>query len=162
MKRTLLSPLAFALIVCLSSAPAFAKKPMLPKVGGGPAYSDEAFKPEGKKNWGRYSNPDQIGVAFDDDEKDSIRSYLRDEHHRKCPPGLAKKNVRCMPPGLSKKYMIGGLLPLKHQALPPELLVRLGPPPVGTFYAMVDRDVLIASEATKKILDAITLFSALE
>ncbi|MFA4995201.1 MAG: hypothetical protein WC521_07870 [Bdellovibrionales bacterium] len=160
MNRHILSLLAFSLIVCFAGTPAFAKKPHHP-VQPQAIHDNGVFEPEGRKNWGRHGD-DFDGVAFDDDERGAIRAYLSDEHHRKCPPGLAKKNKRCMPPGQSKKYEIGGMLPRQHSVPPRALLERLGPPPAGTFYSMVDRDVLIASEATKKILDAVTLFSAIQ
>ena len=39
-----------------------------------------------------------------------IRKYLTDNHHRRCPPGLAKKRNGCLPPGIAKKYAVGQVL----------------------------------------------------
>jgi len=74
-----------------------------------------------------------------------------------CPPGLAKKNNGCMPPGQAKKYSIGSPLPddVVFSELPKELLNVLGAPPKGKKYVQVDKDVLLITEGTKLVLDAI-------
>ena len=79
----------------------------------------------------------------------------------KCPSGLAKKQNGCLPPGQAKKYRIGDTLPDDHTDLPEDILTSLTPPD-GYFYAMVDKDVLLVSEASKKIIDAVTLLSAVK
>lgn len=73
-----------------------------------------------------------------------------------------KKNNGCLPPGLSEKYVVGDVMPPDYLPLPPVLLKRLAPPPQGTFYAIVDSDVVLVAEAGKKILDAVTLLSAVK
>lgn len=93
-----------------------------------------------------------------------IRNFLAQEYPVKlCPPGLAKKHNGCLPPGQAKKYRIGQPAPadLALIALPQDLLLRLHPP-AGYFYARVDQDVVLVAEASKKIIDAITLLSALQ
>lgn len=90
-----------------------------------------------------------------------IRDYIAQHYHSHCPPGLAKKHNGCMPPGQAKKYHIG-------QPLPPgiyipvsgSLLRMLSPAPQGYQYVQVDKDVLLMSEATKMVVDAVTLMSA--
>ncbi len=91
-----------------------------------------------------------------------IREYLSDHYAGSCPPGLAKKHNGCLPPGQAKKYSIGQPLPngIIYTPVPHDLLVRLRPVPAGYHYVMVDRDVLLIGEATKKVIDAITLLSA--
>jgi hypothetical protein len=91
-----------------------------------------------------------------------IKEYLGREHRKHCPPGLAKKNNGCLPPGIAKKYAIGERLPdgIALGSLPAELLKLLGPAPGGYMYARVDKDVLLIGEATKKVVDAVTLLSA--
>ncbi len=76
-----------------------------------------------------------------------------------CPPGLAKKNNGCMPPGLAKKYAIGSPLPddVVFSELPKALREALGPPSKGKKYVQVDKDVLLITEGTKIVLDAIGL-----
>lgn len=74
-----------------------------------------------------------------------------------CPPGLAKKNNGCMPPGQAKKYSIGHPLPddVPFSDLPEELRKALGVPPKGRKYVQVDQDVLLITEGTNLVLDAI-------
>lgn len=74
-----------------------------------------------------------------------------------CPPGLAKKNNGCLPPGQAKKWQMGQPLPrdVIFHALPPDLLGRLAPAPVGTRYVRVDNDILSISTLTGVVLDAV-------
>jgi Ni/Co efflux regulator RcnB len=91
-----------------------------------------------------------------------IEDYLEQHPGRKhCPPGLAKKHNGCLPPGQAKKYRIGERLPrdISWAPLPEQLLVRLNPPR-GYKYIQVDKDVLLIGEATKKVIDAVELLSA--
>ncbi len=103
-----------------------------------------------------------MNLRFDDSRRDAIRGYLREYERPHCPPGLAKKHNGCLPPGQAKHYRVGGFLPPDHGYVSETLLAHLGPPPAGTFYAVVDKDVLLVTEATKKILDAVTLLSAMQ
>lgn len=91
-----------------------------------------------------------------------IREYVADHYKSHCPPGLAKKHNGCLPPGQAKKYRVGHALPdtVEWREVPQPLLVRLHPVPAGYQYVMVDKDVLLISEASKKIIDAVTLLSA--
>ncbi|MBI2234821.1 MAG: RcnB family protein, partial [Micavibrio aeruginosavorus] len=43
-----------------------------------------------------------------------------------------------------------------------DLLDLLGPPPRGHQYVQVDKDVLLIGEASKKVIDAVTLLSAVD
>ena len=90
-----------------------------------------------------------------------IRDYLRTDSQRFCPPGLAKKNNGCLPPGQAKKYKVGQPLPpdLEVFNLPSALVEQLRPPR-GHYYAHVDNDVVLISAATKHVVDAVTLLSA--
>ena len=76
-----------------------------------------------------------------------------------CPPGLAKRNNGCLPPGQAKKrYLVGHPLPaaVVIQPLPPVLVTRLGPPPAGYQYAVIDGDVVKLAIGTRLVVDAIT------
>lgn len=99
-----------------------------------------------------------IGAA----NRESIALYLKENYGRKCPPGLAKKNNGCLPPGLAKKYKVGQPLPddVLTSTLPGELLKLLYPPRYGQKYIQVDKDILLIDQATRKVLDAVTLLSA--
>ncbi len=105
---------------------------------------------------------DKVTIRIGSSDRDIIRSYLKTNYGKNCPPGLAKKNNGCLPPGQAKKYGIGGKLPAGYGSLPAALAAALGVPPRGTFYATVDKDVLLVSESTKLILDAVTLMSVVQ
>ena len=90
-----------------------------------------------------------------------IRNYIAQDYHSLCPPGLAKKHNGCMPPGQAKKYHLGQPLPAGiYIPVSGPLLGMLSPVPQGYQYVQVDKDVLLMSEATKKVVDAVTLLSA--
>lgn len=118
-----------------------------------PKHSSQSIKRDDDKVWIRIGSDDRVMIS----------RYMRSHYQKNCPPGLAKKNNGCMPPGQAKKYVIGGILPDGIWTdLPYGLLDVLGPAPRGYRYVQVDKDVLLINEATKKILDAVTLLSALD
>lgn len=100
---------------------------------------------------------------FNSSDRVIIKQYIVEDYRSHCPPGLAKKHNGCLPPGQAKKlYRIGQPLPevVVYEPVPQPLLVQLQPVPVGYQYIMVDKDVLLISEASHKVIDAITLLSA--
>ena len=148
-----------ALTLCaVMAGPALAKKPDFVQNGKG---HEEEFMIHNRDNL-PMPPPDRFDAAIDPHQRELMQSYLGEHYHKKCPPGLAKKHNGCVPPGLSKQYVVGDILPQAYQPLPDVLVKRLGPPPQGTFYAMVDSDVVLVAEAGKKILDAVTLLSAVK
>jgi hypothetical protein len=50
----------------------------------------------------RRSRPTHVTVVFIDTQREAARSYARATRPRQLPPGLAKKNNRCLPPGQAK------------------------------------------------------------
>jgi hypothetical protein len=98
-------------------------------------------------------------VEFAPDTRDTVRVYFRESYGRgKCPPGLAKKNNGCFPPGQAKKrYAVGRALPqdVIVEAVPVELSVRIGPPPHGYRYGIVDGDIVKLAVGTALVVDAI-------
>jgi hypothetical protein len=96
------------------------------------------------------------------DDRDVIRDYMT-SHRKICPAGQVKKGNGCLHPDQARNYRVGQILPddVMFQALPNELLVQLSPLPAGYAYVKVDKDVLLISEANKKVIDAVTLMSAL-
>lgn len=107
---------------------------------------------------------DKVAIRIDFGDRDIIRDYIRDDYRSNCPPGLAKKRNGCMPPGQAKKYRIGYSLPddLRWHSIDDDLRRRLDPLPRGYDYVRVDKDILLIGEATKKVIDAVTLISAVE
>src|SRR5438876_2622737 len=100
-----------------------------------------------------------VVVVFNDRDRDEVRRYWVDTVGRgNCPPGLAKKHNGCLPPGLAKRrYVVGRPLPasVRVEPLPPVLVTRLGPPPAGYEYAVVDGDVVKLAVGTRLVVDAI-------
>jgi hypothetical protein len=103
----------------------------------------------------------KVYYSFWNDDRDIIKTYLRDRH---CPPGLAKKHNGCRPPGHAKVYQPGFVLgpDIHWSPLPHDLLALLHPAPRGYQYVEVDKNVYLIGEASKKIIDAVTLLSALD
>jgi Ni/Co efflux regulator RcnB len=107
------------------------------------------------------------------DERVLIRNYYVERYP--CPPGHAKRGRGCIGeqhPRYGRdrhykvRYVIGQPLPedVVYAEVPQPLLVRLGGPypQPGLRYVQVDDDVLLISEATRKVIDAVTLFSAVD
>lgn len=101
----------------------------------------------------------RVVVTFAPRDRDLARAYFVETRGRgKCPPGLAKKNNGCLPPGQAKKrYTVGHRLPerIVLEEPPPDLVVRIGPPPDGYRYAVVDGDLLKLAVGTLLVVDAI-------
>ncbi len=98
-------------------------------------------------------------LVFSDRDREQVRTYWVQTYGRgKCPPGLAKKNNGCRPPGLAKeRYVVGQRLPtvVVVQPAPRAIVTRLGPPPAGYQYVMVDGDLLKLAVGTRLVVDAI-------
>jgi hypothetical protein len=98
-------------------------------------------------------------TGFSASERRIVRAYLADTARPGwCPPGLAKKRNGCQPPGLAKKRYVTGR-PLSSGVtvlpLPRELQIRIGRPPRGYLYGMVDGDVLKLTVGSLLVVDAI-------
>ncbi len=98
-------------------------------------------------------------VTFTTSQRDAARGWYVEKFGRgNCPPGLAKKNNGCLPPGQAKKrYAVGQPLPhgVVYGPVPPDLSVRIGPPPSGYIYASLDGDLLKLAVGTLLVVDAI-------
>ena len=132
-----------------------------------PAFADKGGKGKEKS---KHNDKDAVAVVesdkagrpvvvFADRDRDVVRTYWVETYGRgNCPPGLAKKNRLCMPPGQYKKrYAVGRPLPtsIVVRPLPPVLVTRLGPVPVGYEYVEVDGDILKLAVGTRLVADAI-------
>jgi hypothetical protein len=142
--------LAAVLIVSLPSAPALAGKP------------DHAGKHAKQDRDGRAAEEDggfDVSVVFSAPQRDAIRGYHVERYgHGHCPPGLAKKNNGCLPPGQAKKrYAVRRPLPPEVVILdlPGDLAVRIGTPPQGYRYGLIDGDVVKLALGTLLVVDAI-------
>jgi hypothetical protein len=98
-------------------------------------------------------------VAFTSAQRDAVHGYYVEQHGKgKCPPGLAKKGNGCLPPGQAKKrYSVGQSLQtgIMVQAVPIDLSRRLGPPPAGYAYGVVDGDLVKLVVGSLLVVDAI-------
>ncbi len=100
-----------------------------------------------------------VTIHFSSAERDRVRVFFVERHGKgKCPPGLAKKGNGCLPPGQAKKrYVIGrALSPSVHiEPLSAELRIRIGDPPPGYRYGIVDGDLVKLAVGTLLVVDAI-------
>ena len=130
-------------------------------LAAGPAAADKPEKHKGKKKGDKGERREVVVTerGFAAGLRDQVRVYFVESHGRgKCPPGLAKKNNGCLPPGQAKKrYVVGRALPREIDLLPlpPALEVRIGPPPDGYRYAVVDGDIVKLVVGTLLVVDAI-------
>jgi hypothetical protein len=110
--------------------------------------------PKGKK-----AESVSVTVTFTTQQRDTARGWYVEKYGRgNCPPGLAKKGNGCLPPGQAKKrYVIGRPLGpgIVYGPVPPELSVRIGPPPAGHLYVTLDGDLLKLAVGTLLVVDAI-------
>jgi hypothetical protein len=97
--------------------------------------------------------------GFTAEHRELVQVYFVKTYGRgNCPPGLAKKNNGCLPPGQAKKrYTVGQPLAaeIKPDPLPAELSVRIGEPPAGFRYAILDGDLVKLTVGTLLVVDAI-------
>jgi hypothetical protein len=144
--------LALALIM-IATSPALADKG-----GKGKSPGADHGKSSFEWPWNR-SKDDTVVARINTNDRKAIRQLIRQDAFRHCPPGLAKKSPPCVPPGQAKKYKIGSVLPdgVVYSPVPPAWGLHA---PDGYQYVKVDKDVLLISEASKKIIDAVTLLSA--
>lgn len=109
-----------------------------------------------------------VGVTITAGEQEMIRSYVKsfeeppvklDKKPRSLPPGLQKKLDRggSLPPGWEKKLIKSQIMPVEVykecHPLPPELVVKLPPPPKGVITVTIEGKVVRLLEATREILD---------
>jgi hypothetical protein len=120
-------------------------------------------KPSGKEPWVN------VNVQIGPQERQVIQNYVTDYNSKPgkkdkgLPPGLAKKVARGgkLPPGWQKKCVRGEIMPepvfKQCRPLPPEIIVKLPPPPVGTILITVEGKIVRLAKATREILDVFDL-----
>ncbi len=123
------------------------------------AEAGDKGKKKGHKDKGEHEAEALISIHFSVGDRDRVRGFFVEEHGRgKCPPGLAKKGNGCLPPGQAKKrYVVGRPLAreIRPLPLPPALSVRIGVPPPGYRYVIVDGDLVKLAVGTLLVVDAI-------
>jgi Ni/Co efflux regulator RcnB len=145
----------WTLLALLATGSAHAGKPDW--AGGGKEHGHGA--PGHSKDQGEEAGPPAgAAIFFGTNERVAVRDYYAAPvGGGKCPPGLAKKNNGCLPPGQAKKWAIGHRLPrdVVYYELPPQLVLRLPPPPSGNRYVRVAGDVLLIATGSAMVVDAI-------
>jgi len=151
-------PITLALIgtLLIATSPALAKSNK-----HGASYGKHGYGHEKRETMDDRGRGDGARIIRDSD-RSRLLNYLEESRH--CPPGLAKKRNGCLPPGQAKKYTRGMIVEpdIVWAPLPAHIVARLAPPPPGALYVQVDQNVLLVREATRKVLDAVTLFSAVK
>jgi Ni/Co efflux regulator RcnB len=134
-------------------------------LGAAPAFAEKGGEGKGKghnKDKGHEVDKQQAvqKVYFTDSHRGYVTNYYHEEFRGgRCPPGLAKKHNGCMPPGQAKKWRVGAPIPsgVVVYDVPPQLVVRLGPPPSGQKYIRVGADILLISVGSRVVIDAIII-----
>lgn len=96
-------------------------------------------------------------------DKGHDRDHDRDHEHSGahqaqggCPPGLAKKHNGCQPPGQAKKWAVGSPLdPALRLPVPPDILIKVGPPPAGHEWVRVAGDIVLVAVGTALVIKGI-------
>lgn len=144
------------LAAALASSPVLAKNNKGKGQGHGQEHGNSGnLDTSGKDNSANKWAPDK--------DRDVLRGYVIGHYKKNCPPGLAKKNPPCVPPGQAKKFGRGAILPESGwEFVPDDIVTLLTPPPHGARYVRMDRDVYLITEGTRKVIEAIELFSQLD
>lgn len=111
-----------------------------------------------RDNRAQAQQSEQISITFSTDQREYVRSYAGERAGRACPPGLAKKNNGCLPPGqAAKRYRVGESLTagIVIGSVPAELTVRIGLPPPGYAYGVIDGDLVKLVVGSLLVVDAI-------
>ena len=124
-------------------------------LGSKASFADKPVKSKSKAK----DQSEQVVVTFTVSQRQAAQAYFVEKHGRGgCPPGLAKKGNGCLPPGQAKKrYVVGQVLSSSVPMQPPpaDLQIRIGAPPAGYTYVVVDGDVVKLAVGTMLVVDAI-------
>lgn len=162
-------PLITALLIAFASVgSAFAEKPEWAGQGKGDKHEQkEKYKEEKhefkKDKKHKHDHDGQVANItvnnyFTDSQRVVVRNYYSQQYSEgRCPPGLAKKNNRCMPPGQAKKWAVGQPLrsDVVYYPVPQPVVVQLGTPPSGYKYVRVASDILLIAIGSSMIVDAV-------
>ena len=128
-----------------------------------PAIAGDAGKGKGKGKGKDKSAAEHAHgkPEFSNSERDTIHGYYSANPgaRSQLPPGLAKQNK--IPPGWQKKIGRGQRIPDDIWAfrvpLPPDIVVKLPPPPPGVIHVRIEDHVLKVIEKTHEVLDDLGL-----
>ncbi len=162
-------------IVSLAAWPSFAKDKPGKSAGHGNKDSNSSAEAVAGDSGGAHAEAKSSAkepwisadVRISDDERRVFTGYVQSyngkgksgKNPKQLPPGLAKKVARGerLPPGWQKKCVVGQVMPAevyeKTHPVPPELVVKLPPPPAGTVTVTIGGKVVRLAKATLEILD---------
>ena len=99
------------------------------------------------------------GAYFNDQHRVVVHQYYSEHYggHKKCPPGLAKKNNGCTPPGHVHNWAVGQPVPVgvPIYSVPQPVLVQLPPAPYGYRYGRVGGDIVLMYRKNNMVVDII-------
>lgn len=126
----------------------------------GKGHKNHKDHPTAEQPAGKKSKKAKGGKKFSAGEGDEIRKYYAAHpDHARLPPGLAKQGK--VPPGWAKKLEVGQRVPddlwAIHVPLPPDIVVKLPPPPPGVIHVRIHDHVVKVVKETHEILDKIGL-----
>jgi len=131
-------------------------------LSGAPAFADNG---RGHRDYDDGRNPRRPEVIrIYDNDRIILNRYVEDRYRGSYSKGWSKHH-RGYPPyyQTSRRYIVGYPLPREvvYDSVPYEVRSHLRPVPIGYQYVRVDNDVLLMNVATKQIIDAVTLLSAM-
>lgn len=100
-----------------------------------------------------------VKMKFSEEERRVIQTYAAGKRAKDLPPGLRRKMAKggSLPPGWQKKVAAGEVMPIEvYKAatpLPPEIVLKLPPPPRGVIHVTIEGKVVRLLEATREIID---------
>lgn len=121
-----------------------------------------SFFPAAKAEENQYRNWNTYGyrqtVSFTQSDKNIVIQY----YQRYCTAKRNKKTQDCVSTTAAKKYTLGKTLAnnTKVRALPNDLLAKISTLPRGYEYLKIDRDILIVSTRSGKVMDVVVIGKA--
>lgn len=156
---------AFWFAVTLALAPLLAGVPAAqaqPRDPADPGANVPGRPPPGlQPSRGARGVPERIEPAlrFTSRDRGQFETWVVAEYGRgKCPQGLTKRDAGCLPRGQAgKRYTVG--LPLPASVVPApvplDLTRRVGTPPIGYRYGMIDGDLVKIALGSGLVVDAL-------
>jgi len=124
-----------------------------------PSRPSPSFEPPDRRGVPERIDP---GLRFTVRDRELFSAWAAAEYGKgKCPPGLIKKESHCLPRGQARKrYTIGLALPASvvPGPVPLDLTRRIGMPPIGYRYGMIDGDLVKLAVGSGQAVDAVDGF----
>lgn len=130
--------------------------------GGDRSRDDDRYDKHEKREKSEKRNKREHRDHFVDDDRVMVRDFYA-RNPSSLPPGLAKRGGK-LPPGLAKRgddlppgLSRGDVVTPRHEEimlpLPPQLEIKLPPPPHEVIRRILGHDIVMIDKQTKKVLD---------